>query len=311
VNLKEITHDNVKLAASAYVFGNSQEVKHLKSDIEKTIGSATIQLAAPSEVVISAPLIIKGGEIKKLEADILTLKDNGQIYCEGTLAISAGLLRNLKKWGVCMSNADIIYTAPKGGDGQNGGKGNDGTKGAEGGYTTDWKGSKSYYAGGTGTAGASGVNGADGGKGADAAPATIYAGTLESVLTISIFGGVGGTGGNGGDGGAGGAGGNKGDGSDAGSGGAGGNGGTGGKGGDGGSGPKLTIITPLQYQKNFVISANPASGGSGGVGGKGGVGGSNGSGGGGSMGNPGSPGKTGAPGSPGQEGSWTFKEPSQ
>lgn len=97
VNLKEITHDNVKLAASAYVFGNSQEVKHLKSDIEKTIGSATIQLAAPSEVVISAPLIIKGGEIKKLEADILTLKDNGQIYCEGTLAISAGLLRNLKK----------------------------------------------------------------------------------------------------------------------------------------------------------------------------------------------------------------------
>ena len=97
MGIKEVTPENAKLAASAYVFGNSQDVKHLKEGIESTIGSATIQLAAPSEVVISAPLVIKGGEVKKLDADIVTFKDKGQIQCEGTLSISAGLLRNLKQ----------------------------------------------------------------------------------------------------------------------------------------------------------------------------------------------------------------------
>jgi hypothetical protein len=95
-NIKKVTQDNVKLLASAYVFGNSQILKHHKGDIEKIIGPVTIQLAAIDDIVISDVQPITGTDPKIIHANSITFKDNGQIYNEGILTVSANLIKNLK-----------------------------------------------------------------------------------------------------------------------------------------------------------------------------------------------------------------------
>jgi len=92
--LKEVTPDTVRLAASAYVFGNSQHLKHMKGAIEDNIGSATIQLAALNDLTINQKLVIKPGDVKKIEADRVIFEGKGQIICEGALTLSATTLIN-------------------------------------------------------------------------------------------------------------------------------------------------------------------------------------------------------------------------
>lgn len=61
MGLKEVTIDTTQLAASAYVFGNSRALKHLKSGIEKIIGQVPVQLAASTELVIDNTFTVDEG----------------------------------------------------------------------------------------------------------------------------------------------------------------------------------------------------------------------------------------------------------
>lgn len=96
LGLKEVTSETVREAASAYVYGNSQQLKHLKAQIEKIIGTVSIHIANADEIVISEPLIIQPGVTKVLQANKITFTDKGQITNLGVLSLSAQLLVNEK-----------------------------------------------------------------------------------------------------------------------------------------------------------------------------------------------------------------------
>ena len=96
LGLNQVTTETVRQAASAYVFGHSAPVKHLKDQIENIIGSVTIQQATVDEIIIKEPLTIQPGDIKSLQANKITFVDKGQITNMGVLSLSAQLLVNAK-----------------------------------------------------------------------------------------------------------------------------------------------------------------------------------------------------------------------
>lgn len=94
--LKEVTVETVRQAASAYVYGNSQPLRHLKGQIEKLIGTVPIHVAGADEIIISEPLTIPPGAVKLLQANKITFTGNGQITNLGVLSLNAQRIVNAK-----------------------------------------------------------------------------------------------------------------------------------------------------------------------------------------------------------------------
>jgi hypothetical protein len=94
--LKDVKPEKVKDAASAYVFGNSKNVKHLKATIEKQIGTVRVQVAAATEFDVDHKITITGKEPKVITADIVRFMKGGQIYNEGIFTLNAGTIKQDK-----------------------------------------------------------------------------------------------------------------------------------------------------------------------------------------------------------------------
>ncbi len=94
--ITEVTSENVHTAANAYIYGNSEQLQHLKGQIEKVICPVTVHVAEAINYTISSEMIIAPGDPKQLVADTLTFTDNGKITCYGVLGISVNKLVNAK-----------------------------------------------------------------------------------------------------------------------------------------------------------------------------------------------------------------------
>ncbi|MEZ0612226.1 hypothetical protein ACAW74_27195 [Fibrella sp. WM1] len=267
--------DNVCMALSAYIFGNSQLVAPWKDTLNRLRFPMQVAVFTASVINVQpgSPLVLKGTDSNPigLGCDTLNIEAGGQVITQGPGTITADVMNSAQ------SSYDGVGDTPSpnllsvGGDGGNGGDGSstgNASAGSKGADATE-SGKSGCNAAGKGGQGPSAGNATDGGAGGNGGNASEINYSVTTLNGSYIAGSIGGNGGNGGNGGTGGNGGPGGPGGNAcrncgqgpqGQGGNGGNAGKGGVGGNGGNGSTVYI----NYQNgspNITISNQKASGG--------------------------------------------------
>lgn len=91
-NLSVLPDDAIYDAASAYVFGNSNLLKHHKAAIENKLGVREIQVVSANTMKVDSVIIIDG--TKAIVVDTLIFENGGQIKNVGVLTLNAGQIIN-------------------------------------------------------------------------------------------------------------------------------------------------------------------------------------------------------------------------
>ncbi|CCG98406.1 hypothetical protein FAES_0394 [Fibrella aestuarina BUZ 2] len=266
--------NNVCMALSAYIFGNSQLVAPWKDTLNRLRFPMQVAVFTANVINVQAgnPLILKGTDSNPigLGCDTLNIEAGGQVITQGPGTVTADVM-NSAQAAYGAGDAPTTNLLSVGGDGGSGGDGSStanapaGPKGPD--ATTSGKsGCNAAGKGGQGPDAGDATDGGPGGTGGNASEINYSVTTMNGNYLAGSIGGNGGNGGNGGSGGNGGPGGAGGNGcrdcgqGPQGPGGKGGNAGKGGIGGNGGNGSTVYI----NYQNGsptISTSTQKASGG--------------------------------------------------
>lgn len=284
---------NLCKAMSAYIFGNSQDVKGWEETINTLRFPIKITCFTANVINVQngTPLLLKGSDANPIAVfpDFINIEPGAQIITEGPGKISSTQMNlhtsdetNLGGAGESVTN--LLSIGGNGGPGGPGGHGANNANGAKGADATKSgkSGCNAAGNGGSGVDGGNATDGGQGGNGGDGSEINYSVTTMTGTYVVGSIGGNGGDSGRGGDGGKGGDGGPGGSGCrDCGTGlqGDAGNGGKAGSGPDGGpagNGSKVYINytsgNPVISTPNPPLKANGGSGGGAGTPGSAGTG---------------------------------------